>query len=312
MTRPLSRRAPSTLAAAAMAACAGHAAAQVIAAVPAGAATAVPVDNPLALLATAAVALAAGLWAVRARARPALLRGLALAAAGGVLAASASYQPRAWAQLAASIFDNPAGQSLLVPVTPIPPANTPGMSYGNGQFGYLPPVAFVPPVFTNQSGVPLRITQITQPPTLATCYANGAVPRQLTDQPPPPGATACTVGAVLGQGAACAVNVNTLCTLAAEMTALTVLGHPTGVTLQSPLPTPVTINNPGPTQVTGISIPPLGTYSFMVVGQCDSVPAHGSCTLMLIPGPAAHGPEMLTIGAGSAYAVQFPVTTAAP
>jgi hypothetical protein len=304
--RSLATARPATLAL-----CTGHAAAQTITFAPASAAATVPADHPLALLLAAVLALGTGLWVLRARMRPALLRGLVLAGVAGAAAAAFTGHPlMAWAQQAPSgipplritIVD---GQPVLVPAVGVDADGAPV-----SQYGYVPPTGFQPKPVINQSGVTLRVVGITPPSSLDACFSNNMVPRQLMPPPLPPGTPACTTGTVLL--ATCAVQVTQLCQDAAVNAHLATLNHPNAVTLQSPASQLITITNPGPVRVSGVTIPPNGTFSFNVVGQCDVIPAGGSCQLRLVPGAAAHAPEMLVIGAGNAFAVQFPVTTLAP
>lgn len=292
---------------------ADHAAAQTITFASASAATPVPVDHPLALLLAAALPLGTGLWILRTRMRPVLLRGLILAGTAGAAAAAFTGHPlMAWAQqapdgippLRITIVD---GQPVLVPAVGVDADGAPA-----GQFGYTPPAGFQPKPVINQSGVTLRVVGITPPSSLDACFSNNMVPRQLTPPPLPPGTQACATGMVLPNNTVCAVQVTQLCQEAAVNAHLATLNHPNAVTLQSPASQLITITNPGPERVSSVRIPPNGTFSFNVVGQCDVIPAGGSCQLRLIPGAAAHGPEMLAIGVGNAFAVQFPVTTLAP
>ena len=295
------------LRAAALAACAGPAAAQTITFAPAlaaGAATAVPVDNPLALLPAAAVVLGLGLWALRAKARPAVLRALALAGAGAVLAASVNYQREAWAQV--------APPPIVVP-TLLGPQNQPiaVIPVNGGQWGFVPNSGFFPQTVQNQSGGPVRITGITPPTAVTTCFPGGLVP-----QLPGPGPNGpCGVNAVIPNGGSCVVNVNQVCSASVNAGAPLAIGlavSPASVTLTAGGPVvPITITNTGATRVNGIhfSTPTSTPYSFTVLGLCDSLAAGSSCQLGLQPGPAAHATESVAIGAATAYAVYVDVTT---
>lgn len=166
--------------------------------------SAIPVDNPGALLLLALAMAGCMGWMLRKKGivSASTLRSAALGAMAVLLGALMVWGDDVQAQLQElqDAFNQPGGQTLNIPV----------QSTGTALDGS--PAGFLPVVYTNQSPSSLRIVDITKP-VWSTCFPLG-IPSPLPVTPARPG-TACAVGAVLPTGGACWVDVAALCASAA-------------------------------------------------------------------------------------------------
>lgn len=165
--------------------------------------SAIPVDQPGALLLLAAVMAGSVGWMLRkGMLSSTTLRSAAMGAMALVLVAMLVWGDAVQAQLQElqRTFNQPGGETLTVPVTVTATAL-------DGQ-----PLGFLPVVYNNQTASSLRIADIT-PPGWNTCFPLG-VPSPLPVTPARPD-TACAVGTVLTAGGACWVDVAALCADAA-------------------------------------------------------------------------------------------------
>lgn len=152
----------------------------------------VPVDNPMALGALFIVMAGAAWWSLRRSHGVRRVLSLLVVAA---LVGLAGQGGGLLAQVV-SAFTNPAGETQPIAVSPITAGGFTG---------------FQPADFSNGSGATLKITALV-PPNFAQCFAtnpaNTLLPAGAVTPSPHP---ACSVGAVLANGASCRVDVEAIC-----------------------------------------------------------------------------------------------------
>ena len=221
-------------------------------------ALAVPVSGPLMVLLLGAGLLASSVWFLRHRAPPAVV--LLVAFSGG---ATLWHGAVVLAQ-SLSTFDNPAGQTLPIPVTQI-------------QSG--PDVAgFEWADFSNGSGTTLVVSSLVEP-TFAQCFPNGVtgtlLPPAVPPASPPP---ACNEGLTLVEGAMCRANVDTMCRAAAagQLATLTTISPTLGPATGG---TPVTLTGTNLTGATAVTFGGIAATSVTVVNATTLTvvtPAHSA------------------------------------
>lgn len=160
--------------------------------------TAVPVGNPLGLLALGAL-LIGGLWWMLQR-WPLTSRGAGLVAVAVAAAIGTALVLNAQATLT---FSDPSGETLSIPITTQP-------GEGLDDVG-----GWEPADFTNNSGVDLLITAIDEP-TASECFPDGLDGELAPGSSDPSPHPLCEVNDTLANGATCRVDVETICRAAAE------------------------------------------------------------------------------------------------
>ena len=280
----------------------GHGLAQTITTVPAALAP-VPLDHP-ATLAVLMLALAAlGTWMLRSRAGGHALRVLGATAVGLSMLAAAglSTDLRAAIGVLQATFTAAGGQTLTIPIDPSPSPAA--------------PTDFTPVEYTNQTGVPLRVSALTPPVSHTACFP-GAIPSPLPATPLPPGATACAVGTQLAPGGACTVDVAALCAQAVAQTPGTVLSaSPASMVLLAGGPSGnVTITNTGaaPAMDIAAQIPPGAGFTLSGSTCSGVLSPQASCTLAFLPGGSAEGPVLVMVVGSNTNALQISVSATAP
>ena len=259
-----------------------------------GGIAAVPVDNPVALLAVAAVMVAGAWFVLRNRQRRALFTALWATA---ITAAVLWHSPELRAQIA-NAFTNPAGETQTIAV--------------NQQNTGAQVTGFVPVDFTNGTGVVQRITAIVEP-TLQQCFPAGF--GFLDPTATPPGAVAqCAVGSTIAPAGVCRVNVETICreaVAAAPKTALSLA--PSTLSFEAGATGDVTVTNTGPDAAVNVgAIVPSGIAVTAQTCGAQSLAPGATCTFTL-SAASAQSASAVQIGAANALASTLNVTvTAAP
>lgn len=258
-----------------------------------GGIAAVPVDNPMALLAVAAVMVAGAWFVLRNRQRRALFTALWATA---VTAAMLWHSPDLRAQIV-NAFTNPAGETQAIAV--------------NQQNIGAQVTGFVPVDFTNSTGVVQRVTAIVEP-TLQQCFPAGF--GFLDPTATPPGAVAqCAVGSTIAPAGVCRVNVETICREAVAAAPKTTLGlAPSTLSFEAGATGDVTVTNTGPDAAVNVAaIVPSGIS--VTAQTCGAAPlAPGASCTFTLSAAAAQSVSAVQIGAANALASTVNVTVTAP
>lgn len=261
---------------------------------PAPGVAAIPVDNPLALVAMGVALLAAAWFVLRNRQH----RALFMALWGGALMASLLWHsPELRAQLVNS-FTNPAGETQPIAVNQV----NAGASI----------TGFVPVDFTNSSGVPLKITAL-QEPTLPQCFpagfgllaASGAAPVS------PP---VCAVGNTIAPAGVCRVSVETICRAEAAAAPQTTLSLSAAtLAFDAGASEVLTVTNTGTQTADNVRADiPAGSGITLTPSTCGSMAPGASCNLT-VESSTVGGPTAVRIYGDNAMASTVNVTVnAAP
>jgi hypothetical protein len=190
-------------------------------------------------------------------------------------------------------FTNPAGETLPIPVTPVV---TRGELQG---FQYVD--------FENTSGVPLRITGIERP-DFDACFPDGL--EHVLPAPTADSSMACAVDDTLADGAACRVNVDTICKALTAQLAAT----PSSLTFEPGATGVLTVTNDASSQVAAANVtvtPPDGSAIIVQATTCGSSLAPGDSCELTLTSPTAEGPVEIAIASDNAAPVPVMVTVAA-
>lgn len=263
----------------------------------------VPLDHPAALALLVFALAAVGIWTVRSRAGGHAMRVLGATAIGVSMLAAAGFSSdlRAAIGIVQATFTAAGGQTLTIPIDPSPSPAA--------------PTDFTPVEYTNQGGVPLRVSALTPPLTHTACFP-GAIPSPLPTTPLPLGATACAVGTQLAPGGACTVNVAALCAQAvAQIPGTVLVASPASLMLQvGGSSGNVTITNVGsaPAMDIAAQIPPSAGFTLSGSTCSGVLPLLSSCTLTFLPGGSAEGPVSVMVAGSNTNALQVTITASAP
>ncbi|MDR2336009.1 MAG: midcut-by-XrtH protein [Burkholderiaceae bacterium] len=259
-------------------------------------ATPVPVDGLWVLALLVSLLAVTGIWVIRSRS---VQRGLLLWGIAACVLAVGGYNTSVRAALAPWLlsFTQPGGQTLSIPVLASPPTGT--------------PTDFTPVQFRNDSGVALRIASITGPSSYAACFP-GSIPASPPVTPLPSGATECTEGLRLANGANCVVDIAAMCAHAlAETKLATLTVTPASVALVvGAAPTMLTIANASAHAAENLAVQLPAQAPLNIQGNtCGQTLAAGAtCTLTLTATDAIALATQVAIRGSNTQAVQVSVT----
>ncbi|WP_396936714.1 midcut-by-XrtH protein [Mycolicibacterium sp.] len=200
--------------------------------------TPVPVSGPVGLLLLAGLLLAAGVWLLRQRRATAAMIALV---AGTTMIGGATFRAQSTAT-----FTNPAGETLPIPVTPLPVgADIAGWQWAD---------------FINGTGVSQMISGIVAP-TFAQCFPSGLTGTLLPAGTPV--SSPCSQGMALAAGATCRMDVDALCRTAAtgQLATLTSVAPTSGPSFGPP----ITLTGTNLTTATSVTFGGLAASGVTVV-----------------------------------------------